>query len=80
MRPVKMMEENSPEKNKPIFKYARYSSLAFQMMAAIGIGVWGGMKLDKYFQTKFVFTLFLLLVALLGGFYWVYKDLTNKNN
>ena len=73
------MEEPPDNKKSPMYNYARYSSLVFQLMAAIGLGVWGGIELDKYFGTKYLFTLVLLFVALVGGFYWVFKDL-KKNS
>ncbi len=59
--------------------YVRYSSMAFQMAATIGLGVWGGMKLDKYFGLKFpAFTLILLFAAIFGGMYWALRDFIRK--
>ncbi len=33
-------------------KYGAYSSLVFQMLVIIGLGFWGGKKLNDYFDIK----------------------------
>ena len=49
---------------KSINAYAKYSTMAFQMIVPIVLGVWGGRKLDEYFETKFpAFTLSLSLLS-----------------
>lgn len=64
---------------KQVRNYAKYSSMAFQMLAAIGLCTWAGVKLDDYFQTKFpVWTLVLLFIGIFGGMYWSVKDLIRK--
>ncbi len=78
-----MENEQNPPKNQKKKQsptdYAKYSTMAFQMATTIGIGVWGGRSLDKYFQTKFpVFTLVLSLLGVAGAMYWVLKDLLKK--
>ncbi|MEQ9285281.1 MAG: AtpZ/AtpI family protein [Cyclobacteriaceae bacterium] len=48
--------------------YIRYSGIAFEMLAFIIIGVWGGYKLDAYFETEFpVFLLVLSLLSCIGA-------------
>ncbi len=59
--------------------YAKYSSLAFQMMSIIVIGTFAGLKLDQ--NTTFKFPLFTLLFSLFSVVLAIYigvKDLINK--
>ncbi len=56
--------------------YARYSSIALQMIAIILIGVFGGMKLDEWLKLKFpVFTVMLSFLSVVLAIYYVTKDL-----
>ncbi len=73
------MSEEQKNSKKPLNDYAKYSMMGFQMAAIIGLGVWGGVSLDNYFQTKFPgFTLALSLLSVIGGIYWAVKDIINK--
>ncbi|MBN1143703.1 MAG: AtpZ/AtpI family protein [Bacteroidales bacterium] len=72
-----------PEKNlknqektaKSLSSYAKYSSLAFQMVAIILIGVFGGIKLDRWLEFGFpVFTVVLSLLATGLAVYYGIKD------
>jgi hypothetical protein len=36
-----------PDDRRPS-AFVQYSSIGFQMLATIGLGVWGGMKLDEW--------------------------------
>jgi hypothetical protein len=69
-------------KNKPgdyLNAYARYSSLAFQMLFIILAGVFGGIKLDEWLQWKFpVFTVILSLLAVVLSIYYAVKDFLKK--
>jgi hypothetical protein len=69
-----------PDKEqKQLPGYARYSSLAFQMFAIIGAGIFGGVKLDQWLQLKFpVFTLILSLLSVAAAIYFAIKDLIRK--
>lgn len=75
--------ENTPEK-KPkrednIKPYLRYSGLAFQMIGAMVLAAFAGMKLDAYFQTSNPwFTIVLLLVAVVASMVLVILSLNNK--
>ena len=68
-----------PSKKRPYSGYARYSTMAFQMIATIGLGVWGGIKLDEHFHTSPVLTLILSLLGVGGAMYWATKDLLKKD-
>ena len=59
--------------------YGRYSSLAFQMIAIILVGVFGGIKLDQIVRWEFpVFTLVLTILAVLMSMYYAVKDLIRE--
>ncbi len=66
----------NPEKTtKSLSDYAKYSSLAFQMITIILVGVFGGMKLDKWLETRFpVFTVVLSFVSVMLALYFSLKD------
>jgi len=67
------------EKRPPLESYARYSSLAFQMFAIIGIGIYGGVKLDQWLKIGFpVFTVLLSIVSVAAAIYTAIKDLIRK--
>ncbi len=70
-----MQEEN---KNKPLFQYARYSGMAFQMFGIILIGVWGGYELDKCLNSKPVFTVILTVLSVVLAIYQAVRDLLKK--
>ena len=56
--------KNSTNKKSPLSDYVKYSGLAFQMMATIALGVWGGMKIDQW--TGWKFPVFMVTLPLLG--------------
>lgn len=61
--------------NKGLNDFARYSGMAFQMIAIILITTWGGTKLDKLAATdKPVFTIILSLLGVFAAIYTVLKD------
>jgi hypothetical protein len=67
------------EKRPPLESYARYSNLAFQMFAVIGIGIFGGVKLDQWLEIGFpVFTVLLSVLSVAASIYIAVKDLIRK--
>ena len=61
--------------------YARYSSIAFQMIIIILIGVFGGIKLDEWLKLQFpVFTVLLSFLSVILAIYYVTKDLIKNKN
>ncbi len=63
------------EKNK-LKGYAKYSNMAFQMIAIIVGGTFGGWKLDEYLSWGFpVFTIVLSLLSVVIAIYISVKDL-----
>ncbi|RZJ64132.1 MAG: AtpZ/AtpI family protein [Flavobacterium sp.] len=71
-------EENQPKKQATNF--AKYSGIAFQMLATIGLFSFVGYKIDEHREsTKFIFTAILGLVGVIISLYQVVRSL-NKNN
>ncbi len=80
-----MEKHANPKKPKrspsQLNNYARYSGLAFQMIAIILVGVFGGIKLDEIVTWEFpVFTLVLTLLAVVASMYYAVKDLIKFND
>jgi ATP synthase protein I len=56
--------------------YAKYSALAFQMLALIGLAVWGGLTIDEKIGWRIpIVTIVLVFLALGGSMYWLIKGL-----
>ena len=66
------------QKKRQLNAYARYSSIAIQMLVIILIGVFGGFKIDHWLQTKPIFTVILSLISVVLAIYYVTKDLLKK--
>jgi F0F1-type ATP synthase assembly protein I len=67
----------TPKKEKKALNaYARYTSIAFQMLAIILVGVFGGRELDRWLELAFpVFTLILTILGVVLAIFTVIKDL-----
>ncbi len=65
--------------NRSLNNYARYSSIAFEMLFIIAIGVFGGVKLDERLQTMPLFAIICSLAGLAIAFYVVIKDVLHQN-
>jgi len=56
---------------------AKYSGIAFQMLAIIGLSTWAGVSLDKHYQTATPwYTVGLMLLGLFVALYQVIRSLT----
>jgi F0F1-type ATP synthase assembly protein I len=71
-RPLKKKNLKNPE-NKGLNDFAKYSGMAFQMIAVILITTWGGIELDKL--AKFNTPVFTIILSLLGVFAAIYTAL-----
>jgi len=72
-------KEKNDKINSGLGKFARYTSLAFEMGIVIFAGAFGGLKLDEYFCTsKPWFTVALSLFAVFSSIYLVIKSLKNE--
>jgi F0F1-type ATP synthase assembly protein I len=67
-----------PDPKKSLNVYARYSGIAFQMVAIILLGAYGGWKIDDWLNTKPIFTIILLLISVVLSIYFVTRDLLRK--
>ncbi|MES1223946.1 MAG: AtpZ/AtpI family protein [Bacteroidota bacterium] len=57
----------------------RYATMGTQMLIVIGLGVFGGYKLDKWLEFKFpVFTILLSMLAIAAALYLSIKDFLKK--
>ena len=66
----------SEKKVKQLNSYARYSSIAIQMFAIIGIGTFIGVKLDERYPNKNnLFTLILSLTSVIGSIVLVIRQI-----
>lgn len=71
---MKEQKPNSPSDNYT--GYLKYSGLAFQMLAVIGLAVWAGIVLDGYLQLWFpAFTVILSLSGVTGVIYLLIKNI-----
>lgn len=60
--------------------FAKYSGIAFQMLAIIGLSTWLGTWLDGHFQSKNPwYTISLMLLGLLVALYQVIHSLTKES-
>ena len=66
------------QKKQGLNHYARYSSIAFQMLAIILLGMFAGYKLDQWLNIRPVFTVILSLLSVFIAIYVVIKDLLKK--
>lgn len=72
--------EDPSSKKRPHNLLLRYAGLAFQMMAAIGIALWGGYKLDQWVGMRFpLFMIIFSLLALALLLWQIVKD-TGKHD
>ena len=64
------------KKDSPLKFYAKYSTLAFQMIAIIVGGAFGGKALDSWLELGFpVFTLVLTLLSVAGAVFYGMREL-----
>ena len=69
------------QKKKALENYAKYSSIAIQMLAIILLGVFGGIKIDEWLNLQFpVFALILSILSVILAIFYVIKDLIKNNN
>jgi F0F1-type ATP synthase assembly protein I len=67
---------SDPKKSSPTDSYLKYSSLALQLLATIGLFGWLGHKLDQYLNLQFpVFLLTFGLIAFAGMLYQIYRSI-----
>lgn len=76
-----MSQQNQNNQNKPpkdqkdkLNTYARFSSIAIQMFAIIGIGTYAGVKLDEVYPNKHnLYTMILSLISVVLSIIFVIR-------
>lgn len=64
------------KKDNPLKDYARYSSLALQMIVIVLAGAFGGKALDNWLQPGFpIFTVVLTILAVIGSVVYAMRGL-----
>ncbi len=72
---MKDQDDPKPRPSKRINAYAQYSGIAFQMIAIIGLGTYGGMQLDKAFPNEQgIYTIICIFAAVCLSMYFVIKQ------
>lgn len=73
--------KDQQDKKKILESYAKYTTLAFQMLFIILIGVFGGIQLDKVVNWQFpVFTIVFSILSVILSIYYAIKDLLKNKN
>ena len=72
-----MNHKQQPDSNKKFFM--RYASLGTQLLAAIGLAVFLGLKADKWLHTSPLFACVLPLLILSAIFYKLFRETGKKN-
>ncbi len=71
---------SSQKQKKSLNNYAKFSSLAFQMFAIIGLGSFLGVKLDEFYPNQHnLYTLILSLSSVLISIYYVIRRIISSS-
>ena len=74
-------EKSGQKRSNRISSYAKFSGVAFQMIAIIGLGTYGGVKLDEKYPNKHsLFTIILSLASVAMAMYYVIKQVSDTSN
>jgi F0F1-type ATP synthase assembly protein I len=74
------LNDSFEKRKKQTTSLAKYSGLAFQMIAIILLVLYGGMKLDKYLENEFpLFTIIGAFGGVVLSLYFALKDLFRDN-
>ncbi len=69
-------QQDQSDKKKPVNSYVKYSGLAFQLLAAIGVFGWLGYKLDQFLGLTFpAFMLLFGFLAFGAMMYQMYQSI-----
>lgn len=75
------LRETADSANSGIRQYGIYSAIVFQMLATMGIGFWGGKKLNDYLQVQNnLVTIGIGLAFMALAFYNLLRQLKNVQN
>jgi F0F1-type ATP synthase assembly protein I len=69
---MNLIKHQKPKKK--LDDFIKYSSLAFEMLAIMGIGTWSGILIDDWLELEFpVFTFVLMILSVIGAIYYVVR-------
>lgn len=69
-----MKQDKFHKNKKKLDDFIRYSNLAFEMIAIMGVGVFAGIKIDQWLEMRFpAFTLGLMILSVAGAIYHVIR-------
>jgi F0F1-type ATP synthase assembly protein I len=69
-----MKNKEEPRENK-YGNAMKYAAVGTQMMVLIGLGVWGGLKLDEKINTSPLFLVLFPVIGLVVSLYQLYRQL-----
>ena len=69
----------SQNKKQQFDGYVKFTNIALQMLVIIGLGVWGGIKLDQWLHSSPAFTIILSLLGVVIAIFIVIRSLLNKS-
>lgn len=72
------MEKPTQRDTKKYGNAMKYAAVGTQMMVLLGLGVFGGMKLDEKLNTSPLFLVVFPVVALFVSLYQLYRQLVKK--
>lgn len=70
--------QQPPDNNRQFLM--RYAGLASQLLVAIGLGVFGGLKADAWLHTSPLFSALLPLLILVTLFYKLFKETSRSDH
>ncbi|MDX1949391.1 MAG: AtpZ/AtpI family protein [Rickettsiales bacterium] len=74
----KDLEKFSAPKTKQNNEALRAERVLAELVAGLIFGVFVGYQLDKYFETKPLFLIILIILGLAGSFYNIYKQVSKN--
>ena len=73
---IKSSKKTSIEKNeKPVVNYSIAVNISIELITGIGLGVFLGLLIDNYLQTKPLMLIICFILGTIIGFYNMYKAL-----
>ncbi|MEM7380382.1 MAG: AtpZ/AtpI family protein [Bacteroidota bacterium] len=76
-----MNQQKHPKKKNPLNSYARFSGIAFQMIAIIGLGTYAGVKLDEAYPNQYsAYTVICSLASVGLAMYFVIKQVSKNSD
>lgn len=67
------------DKNENARIAMRYAGLGTQMLVLLGLGVWGGHKLDEHIGVRALFVIIFPVLALAFSLYSLIRSLNKRN-